>query len=112
MIALPDYLITASVKRTYIGAIFPNSVKIDSLDLQCFHRASKYNEVWRRESYITLFSSSSHSKGFPASFTEWEKCRAHDRPVQTSLEIGAPSSTTSFIPYNYSTESGAARLFM
>ena len=38
------------------------SVKLNSLDLQCFHRDSLYNEVWERESYVTLFSPSSHSK--------------------------------------------------
>ena len=50
------------------------SVKLNSLDLFCFHRASSYNEVLTRGSYITLFLPSSHSKQFPVTslrFTEY-----------------------------------------
>ena len=64
--------------------------------------------LWGRGSYITLFLPSSHSKRFSVtsvSFTEWEKCRAHDRPVQASIEAGAQSSTILC-----STEAGAAGL--
>ena len=46
-----------------------NSVKLNSLDLQCFHPAIWYNVVWRRATYITLFSPSSHSKGFLITYT-------------------------------------------
>ena len=42
-----------------------NSVKLNSLDLHCCHRATYYNKVWGRGSYITLFSTSFHSKRFP-----------------------------------------------
>ena len=35
-----------------------NFVKLKDLDFLCFHRAGWYNEVWERESSITLFSPS------------------------------------------------------
>ena len=34
------------------------SVKLNDLDLFCFHRAGQYNEVWGGGAYITLFSPS------------------------------------------------------
>ena len=42
-------------------------VKLNSLDLQCFHRGTSYNEVWETGSHITLFSPSSQSIVFPVS---------------------------------------------
>ena len=50
------------------------SVKLNSLDLQCFHRVSQYNEYYGRGTYITIFSPSCHSKGLPVMslrFTEY-----------------------------------------
>ena len=55
------------------------------------------------EVLYNIISPSSHSEGFPVtspSFAEWEKCRAHDRQVQASLETGAWSSTTSFTTHD------------
>ena len=60
-------------------------VKLISLDLQCFHRAiANTNEVWGRGTYqyITLFSPSYHSKGFPVTsprFTELSYLYKQDR---------------------------------
>ena len=50
------------------------SVKLNSLDLQCFHLASNTIKYGRRGTYKTLFSQSSHWKGFPVTsqrFTEY-----------------------------------------
>ena len=48
-------------------------MKLNVLNLLCFHRASQYNEVWGRGTYITLFSPSSLSKRFPVvSFVHWD----------------------------------------
>ena len=43
------------------------SVKLNSLDLQCFHRGTSYNEVWGTGSHMTFYSPSSQSIGFPVS---------------------------------------------
>ena len=91
------HLINATMKWTLVQFL-PNSVKLNSLDLQCFHCPSWYNEVWRRGPNITFFSRSSHSKTFPVTslrFTELEKCQTHVRSVKARLETGLPSSPTS-----------------
>ena len=66
-------------------------VKLNDHDLLCFHRASYYNEVWGRGSYITFFSPSSNSKRFPMTslrFTEINKLPTHQILMYILCMIG------------------------
>ena len=84
------------------------SVKLNSLDLQCFHLAIYYNEVWRRGTYKALFSPRSHSKGLPVTslrFTEWiissQKCGIkHNALNDTTYFMSCVCRWRSLFPYD------------
>ena len=61
------------LKAVEFNCVVLYSVKLNSLDLQCFHLAIEYNEVWGGGTYVTLFSLSSHSKEFPVTVTAFHR---------------------------------------